>query len=324
MFPAFNQDLHYSQYFSSPLNLNPAQAGFFDKNYRMTAIHKNQWSSVTVPFLQISASIDLQMVKRKFHRDMFGVGVMFNSDKAGDSDFGTTQGVLALSYIKAINKRNNHFLSFAVSGAFAQRSINYANLVFDNQFNGEIFDPNLMTGEYFSSDMYTFYDINAGVHWLYKPQHDLSFQGGIAVFHINQPGQSLIEDEQLKLPVKFHVYGSSQFKINSKAELLPGFLWANQGPHNELLFGSRVKFTRSFNPDNYSAIYFGAFSRLVDAVSIMANFENKNMIYGLSYDINYSKLVPASHMRGGFELSIIYSFQNRESNKLKAVPCPIF
>ncbi|MEK7227019.1 MAG: type IX secretion system membrane protein PorP/SprF, partial [Bacteroidota bacterium] len=43
------QDIHFSQFLSSPMNLNPALAGQFDGDHRFVMNHRNQWSSVTVP-----------------------------------------------------------------------------------------------------------------------------------------------------------------------------------------------------------------------------------------------------------------------------------
>jgi hypothetical protein len=54
------QDIHWSQFQSSPLNLNPALSGFFDGDYRFVLNHRNQWKSVTTPYNTFSGSIDMQ------------------------------------------------------------------------------------------------------------------------------------------------------------------------------------------------------------------------------------------------------------------------
>jgi hypothetical protein len=46
---AMAQDLHFSQWFNSPLTTNPANAGFIpDADYRFGANYRNQWSSISL------------------------------------------------------------------------------------------------------------------------------------------------------------------------------------------------------------------------------------------------------------------------------------
>ena len=56
------------------------------------------------------------------------------------------------------------------------------------------------------------------------------------------------------------------------------------------------------------------------------DFAIKNTQVNISYDINTSDLIPASHKRGGFEFSIIYFWKKKKKNKEKIKPkdtiCP--
>ncbi|HNM24595.1 MAG TPA: type IX secretion system membrane protein PorP/SprF, partial [Saprospiraceae bacterium] len=40
------QDIHFSQFYMSPLNLNPAMTGVMNCNHRIVANYRNQWSSI--------------------------------------------------------------------------------------------------------------------------------------------------------------------------------------------------------------------------------------------------------------------------------------
>jgi hypothetical protein len=50
------QDLHFSQWFNSPLTTNPANTGFIpDADYRLGANYRDQWSPVmSVPYRTMS------------------------------------------------------------------------------------------------------------------------------------------------------------------------------------------------------------------------------------------------------------------------------
>lgn len=320
----FSQDIHFSQFSASPLNLNPAQTGFFQATQRFTLNNKSQWRSVTVPYSTISASFDMPFLKRKFRGDMFGLGLVFNSDKAGDSEFGTTQANLSFSYIKSLNDRNNHFISFGLQAGIGQRTINYDDLFFDFQYNGNNYDPNLYSGQSFTVQDFIFNDLSSGVHWFYQKSRDLNFSAGIAVFHINRPKISLLNDGKIRLNEKYMFYGNSQFEISQKVDLKPEFLFALQGNYRELIVGSTIKFERNSNPKKYTAMNFGIYSRMKDAVILIIGMEYKKISYNLSYDINYSKLKSASNSMGGLEISINYIINASKKNIIKAVPCPIF
>ena len=40
-----SQDIHFSQFYMSPLNLNPAMTGVMNGNIRLTGNYWNQWAS---------------------------------------------------------------------------------------------------------------------------------------------------------------------------------------------------------------------------------------------------------------------------------------
>src|SRR5690242_4420914 len=101
------QDIHFSQFYASPLTLNPAFSGFHDGTFRVAGIYRNQWRSVTTPFQTFGVSFDMRLLQKKLKKDVFGVGGVVVYDKAGDGNL-TNMGILAsASYHKALKK--NHF-----------------------------------------------------------------------------------------------------------------------------------------------------------------------------------------------------------------------
>ena len=100
------QDIHFSQYDNSPLNLDPALAGHFDGDYRFVLNHRNQWASVTVPYKTFSGFFDTKIPFEKLKKGTFGAGIILNNDKAGDSQLGIFQANVLLSYTQ---KMGNDF-----------------------------------------------------------------------------------------------------------------------------------------------------------------------------------------------------------------------
>ena len=318
------QDIHFSQFYNAPLSLNPSNAGLIKGKFRVGVNSKNQWSSVTKPFQTISAFFDMQFLKRRYRRDALGVGVLFNADIAGDSKYSTLSAGAALTYIKSISYRNNHFISVGIMPAFLQNSIDYNYLHYDNQWNGNQYDPNLPHDEPLGRKSFMNFDISAGAQWFYQQSLRQYYNVGFSVWHITRPKVGLLSNNNVRLDMKYVFHGSSKIPVSNDLDLLPTLMLSSQGPYFEMIFGTLLKYNRSTNYLEETSLNFGIFYRYADALVAMTGFEYKNVNFGLSYDINLSKLRIASHVRGGLEFSISYTFDRNKNKRAKEIPCPIF
>src|SRR3982751_2399660 len=70
------QDLHFSQWFNSPLTTNPANTGFIpDADYRIGANYRSQWVSVlNAPYKTMSIWGDAQVFRDRIENGWLGVG----------------------------------------------------------------------------------------------------------------------------------------------------------------------------------------------------------------------------------------------------------
>jgi type IX secretion system PorP/SprF family membrane protein len=317
------QDIHFSQFNRSPLNLNPANTGFFDGDYRFSGIHRMQWKSVTVPYKTFSGSFDMNTPVPNAENNLIGAGIIFNNDKAGDSEYGITQGALCLSLIKNIGGDSVHFLSGGIQLGFAQESINYAKLTFDNQFNGDIFDPGLSNGESFSDNNFMYFDLSAGVNYLYRINEKFNLGAGVSLFHINKPQMSFMDDKSSELNPRLAVDVKSSIRLTENLFLLPALLYQNQYKYKELDFGGNVKFILNKKPGKFIALYAGVWMRTEDAIypSIGLDFNELNV--GFSYDINTSDLQRASNSKGAYEISLTYIIKKVKPISIHP-PCPVY
>ena len=108
------QDIHFSQFVSSPLNINPALAGIFDGDLRIANNYRNQWSSVSSPYKTISAGIDGVLSRPKGEKGILGGGLNFYNDIAGDSEMTTTNVGLTVAYHLPLT--DYQYLSFGLQG----------------------------------------------------------------------------------------------------------------------------------------------------------------------------------------------------------------
>ncbi len=89
---SYAQDLHFSQFFNSPLSTNPANTGFIpDGDYRLGVNFRDQWSSImSVPYKTMSAFADVQVMKNRDQTGWVGLGGLVLRDVAGSGNLTST------------------------------------------------------------------------------------------------------------------------------------------------------------------------------------------------------------------------------------------
>ena|ERR1051326_1346568 len=307
------QDVHFSQFNQSPLTLNPALTAS-GNDMRALMNYKEQWKSVTVPFHTVAVSYEAALLKKKWKNGYLGIGISDFNDKAGDSKIGMNQINFSLSSVRKLNAKN--FLSAGLQAGFAQRHVSADNLHWDNQFSGTGFDPNLPSGENFSSNNFSYGDFAAGLLWNYgkgemysTANNELKANFGVSAFHLSSPKISFYGND-VRLSPKFVAHGGLSYGIkNTNISIVPSFMYTMQGVQQEFTAGSLARF-RLKEDSKYtgfvkgSAISFGGFYRTGDAIIVSSLIEITQYAIGISYDINTSGLTTASSGRGGFEISL--------------------
>lgn len=311
------QDIHFSQFDLSPINLNPALTGHFVGDYRFIGNYRTQWSSVTIPYNTFSLGGD---AKNLFTNKNIAVGVQINQDKAGDSKFKTFQTNLSASYLLPINDASN--ISFGVQTGLTNKKIAYDPLYFDVQYDGYSFDPNLPNQESFNTNSKTYLNLHLGSSYFNQIDNRKSFGGGLALFNITKPSENFNNDVKIKLNRRFVFHANAEWEITQKLNVLPSLLFMKQGKFSEFNFGGSVKYILTDFIGLYRTVWFGMFYRNKDAGFLTAGVDYDNWKVGVSYDINTSSLVPASRKRGGLEIAIIYIINKTPFKRIQHRVCP--
>lgn len=317
------QDIHFSQFNFSPLNQNPANTNLFDGDFRFVGNYKNQWPTVPVRFNTFSASAEMNFLTLK-NNDRLGGGFLFYFDRAGDSKFTSLNTALSVSYIKSLDKKNHHALSLGLQFGLINRSFNYTKLYFDNQWNGDVYDPNIAVDETFNKTRLNFFDLNVGLAYKWRKNERTNVTVGFGVSHLSRPRQTFFNDNSVKLDLRYTLNVRAQIKVAKRVDLVPEFLFQRQDTKQEFDLGLHAKYYLPVKIPHTVALNLGAYSRIVDAGWLLAGVDFDNLQVNLSYDINFTKLTAASRYNGGFEASIIYILAKvKKINKPGAV-CPAF
>lgn len=315
------QDPQFSQFYGSPLTLNPALTGGFDGTYRVGIIYRDQWRKVLEnPYQSYSAAVDLRFgvnEKRGRSKDFAALGLLFFADKVTGLDFNTNQISLTGAYHKSLNPRNTQYLSVGLQGAINQRSLNYEDLYFTDQFNG-IDNYFGVTGEALPGNNFSFADFSVGLNYSVAPKKGPGLFLGVAMHHFLSPSVSFYNDEEdniedNRLLPKYSAQFSMQLPLGNKLQILPRALAAIQGPHFVANAGTSLRFLISNNDG--LALHLGSWLRPVwdetnafflDAVVGMVGLEYSNVLLGVSYDAHLTDLATTRQGQGALEISIAY------------------
>lgn len=318
----FAQDIHFSQFYMNPLQQNPAMAGAV---YGMEANinYKDQWRAVGAPYKTFALGYHMRYEKKRSQKGFLAGGVAFFSDQAGDSKMGTGQGNFSLAYHVKANEYNR--FGGGVQVGYFQRKIDYTNLTWASQFDGTAYNSALSPGIGAGQTAFTRMDVGAGLSWVYNntggdikvtDNHDLNFNAGVAVMHLNRPKYSFLGTDE-RLPMKVVVHGNAVISLgeSSKMAVVPGFMYYRQGPAQEIYMGTLLRYliaqdSKFTGFKNGAAMYWGAYLRTRDAVTAKFILEYAGWGFGVSYDINVSSLKQASNTRGGIEFSLRFVAPN--------------
>lgn len=322
-FSAQAQDIHFSQFNNAPANLNPALTGVFGGDLRFIANYRSQWSSVPVDYRTVSGAFDSKLFHKAFGKNGYlGYGLVFNNDVAGDAQIGISQLGANLSFTRQLS--DALFASVGAQFALGQRSISPQKLSYEEQWNGDIFDPNRSNGEGFSSTSKGIGSISTGLNLHYQLDGTRTkFDLGTGIFHLNQPNTSFEGESAANLPIKFSPYVITTFQLSPTLDLRVNGLFSRQLTYQEAVAGAAIRYHFSSVKDMELNVQAGVSMRLSDALAPSVECQYRNWTAGFSYDINFSSFDVATNRRGGPEFFLQYIlWKVHPPKEFKA--CPIF
>ena len=311
------QDAHFSQFYYSPLTLNPALSGGFDGGIRALANYRDQWRSISTPYKTFAFSYDMSVLRKGPLSNFLGVGLSVVSDKAGDTQLGLNQVNLSLAYHVRLSTYN--MIAAGIQGGFGQQSMDFNKIKWGSQYNGTEYDPDLPSNEtsYVNSKSYP--DFAAGLQWTFSKgeiystaNNQLNFNAGVSFYHVSQPNTSFyttsIDNDKLPFKMVFHASSLIGFR-NAKTSIIPSFVYMQQGPLKNILAGATFRY-QLVDPSKYTgnikgaAVSLGCHYRIGDAVIPNFQLEVAQYAVGVSYDVNISGLTAVTSGKGGLEVSL--------------------
>lgn len=316
------QDIHFSQFGSAPLILNPALTGLSNCTYRAALNYRNQWASVAGPssYQTYAASFDIGLFRESLNYSMLGLGLMVFNDVSADGALNNLTLMGSLAYHQNLGGRGDHYLSLGAQGGLVQKSVDIDKLVFESMIGPNGVDPSIFSGEYFDDNI-SYFDLNVGANIRSRFGNHFAMQLGGAYHHLAEPTESFYDDVSNKLNARYTGYASIKAGWE-KFVIIPSgiYMLQTENSNEEITVGATLGFRLE---EGVSFMYLGGHYRMDDAIIPSLGIDYNNIQFGISYDVTNSDFAAANGNRGGLELSLIFTGCLTHEDKY-TIDCPRF
>jgi type IX secretion system PorP/SprF family membrane protein len=323
------QDPGFSQFFASPLTLNPALTGKFDGVVRVAGNYRNQWPAINNAFITSTVSVDAPiLVKRLPENDTWGIGFMAMTDKTASGILNDNYFAVSTAYHLSLDENGYHSIGVGFQGSYANQSLDGTRLTFEDglQLDGTwLRSPT----EAINSEYVSVHYFDAGIGALYNAttNGNNNYYFGVSAYHLTHPKVSFLGEDTINVPTRLTFHGGGFFPIaGSASTIYVSGLVNNQAGAREYVLGGAWQIAASTdeaNPVNFYAGLWGRFTNnTTDAVIPYVGLDYSDFSLGITYDVNVSSLQTASQSRGGIEVSLIYI--KKKGTGHHSIPCPRF
>lgn len=311
------QDPLFSQFFSTPITLNPAFAGVTYAP-RLSATYRNQW-----PIHADDGSVYAATYAASYEQFIpafnSGIGVLVLTDNDGNGLYKTTNFTANYAYRIAVNDEFN--IRLGVNAGFKQSNIDWDRLVFLDQLDpitgsvDAVGNPNISNEQRPEDLSNTIFDVGAGML-----AYTSKFYGGISLQHLTTPDEGFFKTNTSLLdglPLRTSIHAGAEFivkegnKRNPSSFVSPNILFAKQGDQGQINAGALY---------NHGVVFGGAWYRHAftngDAVIAVVGMQYDILKIGYSYDFTLGSSV-AARSGGAHEVSLVINFDNSESVRSK-------
>lgn len=316
---ALAQDPVFSQFYSSPLSINPALAGNGDANWRVVANRRSQWIGEGLdPLTTTSVSIDGKILRqRDKETNYIGGGLLFLQDKGLDGAYKSNSFHFILSSHVSLDAEDNNGLSLGLGGSYSNTLIDFSQLSFSEQLSSSGFNRALPTNEPYLSNIKPYYSVFAGITYTYANEN-ASFDIGLSGYRFLKTNRTALNDPNQLDPPRYNIHADYQTYLSSRLVFNTNALYVLESNLHSYTVG--VNFGQLLDESEMPTILnAGLWYRGNEAVIPYLGMVYKNLQAGLTYDINTGQSGSSMGNLKTFEFSLIFRSPQRTT---RPIPCP--
>jgi type IX secretion system PorP/SprF family membrane protein len=302
--PAEAQDPHFSQYFNSPMTVNPALIGKDVGDWRALGAFRSQWWSASVaPFTTTSLSLEKSLRSGGTGKISFGIGFSLLTDASNSGLLKNNFFTAGAAYNIALDGRGDEFLGVGLEATYANRLIDVSKFEFQSQFGSMGFQRSTPSGDPVSVNSNKYWDVNMGVRYN-KNFKTWGLYLGTAVFHAATPTEGFYSSTKFSVERRVNIQGGFHANLNNKDEVHMSSVTDLQGENSVVTVGGLYKARLSES----ESLNLGLWLRLKDAIYPYVALESKNWMVGISYDVVNSEIRNSYNSVQSMEISFGWLF----------------
>lgn len=303
------QDPVFSQFHSSPLQINPAFAGYSEGGV-LGINYRNQWPSISQAYVTYALFYDQYVSNINS-----GFGLQLLTDNAAQGLYKTTKITGMYSYRQRFSKK--WYGKLGVEAGIINTNIGWDKLIFPDMIDpvygyqspgGLPYPTSVVPPDHLSQ-------LNVSVSLGGLVYNDKFFLG-FSAKHINTPTISYYdtyETEGTFLPVRMSLHAGYEIVLDESAGrsrnfLTPTIVAIKQGNVGQVNLGAHLRLNNLL----LGAYFRQAFSN-PDAFIFMAGVQTGDMKIVYSFDMTVSKLTLGSG--GAHEIGMVFTFNTNKNNK---------
>ena len=323
----------FTNYYMSPMTLNPAMTGAYEGTYRVGGLRRQQWnaSPSSSIFGTTSVFVDMPVVMIQ-KRHWIGAGLSFYNDVAKNfanqdktitaTTLKQTSPALSVAFHYALDKKYKNVLSFALKGGQCTYKVGLADIpLATSELNKAI--PTVDKSWRPQETTRPFLDLSLGLMLKSKIDKKSDLTVGVSLGHINTPKYGFYtKGTAAELPTAFTGHLEYNRMLTKKLTFSPNFLFRTIAGSKEVALQGIVGY--QLDPKRKDLILkgglgFRGFGN--NAVNVLLGADYQNFKFMVGYDIPTGLIATVENST--IELAIHYTGKVYKSPVVKGIHfCP--
>jgi type IX secretion system PorP/SprF family membrane protein len=315
----FAQDPIFSQFYSSPMSLNPALAGSGSARWRIIANRRSQWIGEGLePLNTTSISFDTKaFIQEGKESNYIGAGLLFLQDRGLSGAYKSNSLHLIASSHIGLDDEDKHGLSIGLGASYSNTLINFSQLDFSQQLGPSGFNRSLPTMEPYLSNVQPYFSMLAGFTYSYSGDN-ASFDIGASGYRFIKTTRSALNDKEQTDPPRYNIHADFQAYLSDRWVFNSNAMMVLES--NLRSWTAGVNFGRLLGEEELPTILnAGIWYRSNEAVIPYLGMVYRNLQVGVTYDIPTASSDNSAGNLKTYEVSLIFRSPTRTS---RPIPCP--
>lgn len=298
----------FSQFYSSPLTVNPANTGKFLGDYRIGGVGRSGNNGLSLNNSKASFFCDTRILTSALPvKDKLAIGVAALSEKNTFYGIKNSYLLLSLAYHKGLDEDGLQQLSVGFQVNYSHRLVEPAALIFEDQLmnlasSGFVVinpDPNKEI-----NINYLDFNIGFGYQNVFNDKNILTV--GVSVFHTNRPSRTF-NGTKFTLSPQGCVQMGLENTVDDRTKLYFAIIISSASEKKVGDLFLSCMYQTKINESNYKICLGGSYRRneLRGAAFVPClALDYNHFVLSMSYDTDISS--KTTSQRGGFEVGMIY------------------